>query len=142
MPKSDDQPKGVKIRIAPDIAEAFKARGDDWEAQIDAALRAHLGQPRPERGAKMKAFFADLAGPAMPQLEQVARDVASKVAKDVASAAAAAALAAWASSKEKPAPATPKAAAAPKAAAKPVKPAPRRAARPAPKAPPKKPPTK
>lgn len=140
MPKSEDSPKGVKIRIATDIAEAFKARGTDWEAEIDAALRAHLGQPKPERGAKMKAFFADLAGPAMPQLEQVARDVATKVAKDVATAA----LAAWASSKEKPAPApaAAKPATAAKRAAKPVKPAPRRAARPAPKAPPKKPPAK
>jgi BrnA antitoxin of type II toxin-antitoxin system len=99
MSKKDEKPKRTKVHLSPELVAAFRAQGDDWEARIEAVLQAHLDKG--DRGAgksagKVRAFFEDVAGPHMPQLEAVARDVAGKVAKDVAMAAAAAAMASWA----------------------------------------------
>ena len=95
MSKKDEKPKRAKVHLAPDLVAVFKEQGDDWEARIESVLRAHLDKTTKGAG-KVRAFFEDVAGPHMPQLEAVAREVAGKVAKDVAVAAAAAAMASWA----------------------------------------------
>lgn len=95
MSKKDEKPKRTKVHLSPDLVAAFRTQGDDWEARMEAVLQAHLDKAGKGAG-KVRAFFEDVAGPHMPQLEAVARDVAGKVAKDVAMAAAAAAMASWA----------------------------------------------
>lgn len=94
MSKKDEKPKRTKVHLSPDLVAAFRTQGDDWEARMEAVLQAHLDKAGKGAG-KVRAFFEDVAGPHMPQLEAVARDVAGKVAKDVAMAAAAA-MASWA----------------------------------------------
>jgi BrnA antitoxin of type II toxin-antitoxin system len=95
MSKKDEKAKRAKVHLDPGLVAIFKDQGDDWEARIEAVLRAHLDKSAKGAG-KVRAFFEDVAGPHMPQLEAVAREVAGKVAKDVAVAAAAAAMASWA----------------------------------------------
>ena len=95
MSKKDEKAKRSKLHLPHDVVAAFKDQGDDWEARIETVLRAHLDKPAKGAG-KVRAFFEEVAGPHMPQLEAVAREVAGKVAKDVAVAAAAAAMASWA----------------------------------------------
>ena len=95
MSKKDEKAKRSKLHLPHDLIAAFKGQGEDWEARIETVLRAHLDKPATGAG-KVRAFFEDVAGPHMPQLEAVAREVAGKVAKDVAVAAAAAAMASWA----------------------------------------------
>ncbi len=98
MTKKDDKPKRAKVHLSPEVVQAFKDQGQDWEAKIEAVLRAHLDKPAK---GKMRDFFADMAGPYMGQIEAVTREVASTVAKDVAAAAAAAAMASWAANSAK-----------------------------------------
>ena len=126
MTKKDDKATRTKVHLPPDVVAAFRALGDDWEAKIEAVLRAHLDRPAKN---KMRDFFNDVAGPYLPQIEAVTREVASKVAKDVAMAAATAAMASWSASnptkaetaaRPKPAPsAKPRTATRPKTTAKP-----------------------
>lgn len=92
-----DKPKRAKLYLPQDLADALAALGGDWEAKAVAALRALVDKPGK---GKVRDFIEDVAGPYLPQLETVAREVASKVAKDVATAAAAAAMAAWATKKD------------------------------------------
>lgn len=137
--RSEDR---VKVWIPGDLARAIQASGGDLEDTVEELLRGALGSGTPDSGqSKLSGFLQSIAGPYLPQLEAVAKDVASKVAKDVATAAAAAALTTFATKaaeKPAPAPAAPKPAAPKPAAAKPAarKPAPapksRAAARPRP----------
>lgn len=97
MAKQNDDARGVKIRIPSDIAERFQTLGEDWEARIHDALRAHLDDG-PVKG--MADRIADAVAPLRdhplaPHFEKAVKDFGSKVAKDVAAAAGAAALAAW-----------------------------------------------
>jgi len=91
-PKSDDA-KRVKVSIPAELAEAIEAAGDSVEEVVERLLRDAHGQPTADKAkGKIANFLQDLAGPHLPQLEAIAKDVAAKVAKDVATAAAAAAL--------------------------------------------------
>lgn len=91
-PKGDDA-KGVKITIPAELAEAVEAAGGSLQETVERLLRDALGQPTADKAKrKIAGFLQDIAGPHLPQLEAIAKDVASKVAKDVATAAAAAAL--------------------------------------------------
>ena len=85
--------KRVKITIPAELAQAIEAAGDSVEDTVERLLRSALGQPTADRAkGRLTGFLQDLAGPHLPQLEAIAKEVASKVAKDVATAAAAAAL--------------------------------------------------
>ena len=131
MSKKSKNGKGdarrVKVSVPAELVEAIEAAGESIEDVVDRLLRAALGKPSADSAKRRFAgFLQDIAGPHLPQLEAIAKDVASKVAKDVATAAAAAALttfAAKAAGDDKPA----KKAAAPKTAA-PKKPAAQKAA--------------
>lgn len=114
-PKSDDA-KRVKVSIPAELAEAIEAAGDSVEEVVERLLRGALGQPTADKAKrKIAGFLQDIAGPHLPQLEAIAKDVASKVAKDVATAAAAAALTTFAAKAAgDPAPAPKRAAPAPK----------------------------
>lgn len=116
--KGDDA-RRVRVSVPSELVEAIEAAGDSIEEVVERLLRAALGKPGAESAKRRFAgFLQDIAGPHLPQLEAIAKDVASKVAKDVATAAAAAALttfAAKAAGDARPA----KKAAAPKRAAKP-----------------------
>ena len=91
-PKGDDA-KRVKVSIPAELAQAIEAAGDSVEDTVERLLRSALGKPTADSAKRRFAgFIQDIAGPHMPQLEAIAKDVASKVAKDVATAAAAAAL--------------------------------------------------
>jgi hypothetical protein len=101
MSKSKDgKTKRVKVHISPELAKAL-GDGDDLDATVEAILTAHLEKREDSFGAakdKVRKFVEDVAGPHMPQLEAVAKDVAAKVAKDVATAA----FTAWAASAARP----------------------------------------
>lgn len=87
----------VKITIPAELAEAIEAAGDSVEETVERLLRSALGAGTADKAkGKIAGFLQDLAGPHLPQLEAIAKDVASKVAKDVATAAAAAALSTFA----------------------------------------------
>lgn len=122
-------PKRVKVSVPVELVEAIEAAGESIEDVVERLLRAAVGKPSADSAKRRFAgFLQDIAGPHLPQLEAIAKDVASKVAKDVATAAAAAALttfAAKAANNDKPAKkaAAPKAAAKPRAAKAPAKPA-------------------
>ena len=95
----DGKTKRVKVHISPELAKALGS--DDLDATVEAILQAHLDRRGDSFGAtkeKVRKFVEDVAGPHMPQLEAVAKDVAAKVAKDVATAA----FTAWAASAAKP----------------------------------------
>ena len=129
--KGKDGARRVKISIPVELADAIEAAGDSVEEVVERLLRDALGKPTADKGKnKLAGFLQDLAGPHLPQLEAIAKDVAAKVAKDVATAAAAAALTTFAAKaggdNGKPA-----ANGAPNATAKPRKPA---AKKPGPKA--------
>ena len=95
-PKGEDA-KRVKVSIPAELAEAIEAAGDSVEEVVERLLRGALGQPTADKAKrKIAGFLQDIAGPHLPQLEAIAKDVASKVAKDVATAAAAAALSTFA----------------------------------------------
>jgi hypothetical protein len=97
--KNDGKPKRVKVSIPADLANAIEAAGGDLDDTVERILRDAVGEATPDRASakgRIAGFFHDLAGPYVPQLEAVAKEVASKVAKDVATAAAAAAMAAFA----------------------------------------------
>ena len=86
--------KRVKVSIPAELAEAIEAAGDSVEIVVERLLRNALGSGTADKTkGKIAGGLQDLAGPHLPQLEAIAKDVASKVAKDVATAAAAAALA-------------------------------------------------
>ncbi|MDO9487206.1 MAG: hypothetical protein Q7J32_02450, partial [Sphingomonadaceae bacterium] len=123
----------VKVSVPADLAKAIESAGDSVENTIERMLRATIGSGG-LAGAKGKiaGFFQDIAGPYLPRIEAVAKEVASQVARDVATAAAAAALSTFAA-KTGDKPAAKKAPArkpAAKAAAKPAakKPAAKKAA--------------
>jgi hypothetical protein len=85
--------KRVKVSIPAELADAIEAAGDSVEEVVERLLRDALGKPTADKGKnKFAGFLQDLAGPHLPQLEAIAKDVAAKVAKDVATAAATAAL--------------------------------------------------
>lgn len=131
MSKKSKNGKGrVKVSVPVELVDAIEAAGESIEDVVERLLRAAVGKPTADSAKRRFAgFLQDIAGPHLPQLEAIAKDVASKVAKDVATAAAAAALttfAAKAAGEAQPA----KKAAAPKAAAKPAA-KPRAAAKPA-----------
>gem|GEM_PF-7088935 len=97
MSKKDKRDaKRVKVSIPAELAEAVEATGADLDATVERLLRDALGHGTADRTkGKLAGLIQDLAGPHLPQLEAIAKDVASKVAKDVATAATAAALAAF-----------------------------------------------
>lgn len=87
----------VRITIPAELAEAIEAAGDSVEATVERLLRDALGSGTADKAkGRIAGFLQDIAGPHLPQLEAIAKDVASKVAKDVATAAAAAALSTFA----------------------------------------------
>ena len=91
-PKGDDA-KRVKVSVPAELVEAIEAAGESIEDVVERLLRAAVGKPTADSAKRRFAgFLQDIAGPHLPQLEAIAKDVASKVAKDVATAAAAAAL--------------------------------------------------
>lgn len=125
--------KRVKVSVPAELVEAIEAAGESIEEVVERLLRAALGKPTADSAKRRFAgFLQDIAGPHLPQLEAIAKDVASKVAKDVATAAAAAALTTFAAKAasngkddDKPAnnSATPRATAKPAAKPRAAKPA-------------------
>lgn len=102
--KQDDsgKPKGHKVRIAADLYDQLAAQGDDVDARVDTILRAHLNrEAKAGRAAGLVGLIADVAAPALkqsnllPQMEAIAKDVASRMAREMAQAATAAAAQAW-----------------------------------------------
>lgn len=110
-PKSEKgDAKRVKISIPAELADAIEAAGDSVEETVERLLRGALGAGSADKTkGKIAGFFQDIAGPHLPQLETIARDVAAKAAKDIATAAAAAALSAFAANAGKKGDKAPKA---------------------------------
>ena len=44
-PKSERTKIAVKLRLDPDVLEAFKATGPGWQTRINTALRKAVGEP-------------------------------------------------------------------------------------------------
>ena len=93
--KNKGDAKRVKVSIPADLADAVEATGADLDETVEQLLREAFERPGGDRKGRLTGFIQELAGPHLPQLEAIAKDVASKVAKDVATAAATAAHAAF-----------------------------------------------
>lgn len=88
------------LHLPADLLAAMRAAGPDWEARAVAALRAHFmesDRPLARKASKTAAaagivgLIGEVAAPALknsnllPQMEQIAKQVAGRMVQDVAS---------------------------------------------------------